>query len=109
MFLCRPRSRLRILPGETDSVVPFSVSLLILPTQGESVAYSRGPPAFRDGVHLHRQPPSGRSHVYRANKREKLARVAADKQRVETVTLLFSQYSILHSTPEYLYNHHILF
>ena len=52
------------LPRETGSAVSFRVSLLMLHTQAESIAYSI-PPAFLDGVHLCRQPPSGQSRVNR--------------------------------------------
>ena len=56
-FPC-PRSRLTIWPRETGSAVKSRVSLLILYTQAEYVAYSRIPPAFRDGVHILLYTPS---------------------------------------------------
>ena len=58
-FPCRLRSRLRIWPRETDSVVMSRVSLLILHTQqAESgiILIHGNPPAFRDGVHTYIPP-----------------------------------------------------
>ena len=66
-FLCA-RSRLRTCSCETVSVIPSRVSPHILHTHAESGAYSWAlltRPAFRDGFHLYRQPPSGQSRVYR--------------------------------------------
>ena len=52
---------------ETGSAFPSHVNPLILHAQAESdwLVLTHGiPPAFRDGVHMYRQPPSGQSQVY---------------------------------------------
>ena len=63
VFPC-PRSRLRIWSRESGLTVSSLVSPLILQTQAESdwLVLTHGiSPAFRDGVHIYRQPPSGQS------------------------------------------------
>ena len=45
-----------LLSSETGSAVPSRVSLLVPHTQFESGAYSRIPPAFRNGVHINIPP-----------------------------------------------------
>ena len=76
IFFTFPRSLLRIWSRKTDSVFPSPVSPLILHTRAESsiinyqssiinLVLTHGiPPAFRNGVKLCRQPPSGQSRVY---------------------------------------------
>ena len=69
VFPACARSRLVILFRETGSAVLSRVSPLIPNTQAESsiinlVLTDGIPPAFRDGVHTSRQPPSGQSRVY---------------------------------------------
>ena len=52
---------------ETGSAVPSRVSLFILHSQAESVAYSRDSsrfPRWRQFIHLNRHTPSGQSQVY---------------------------------------------
>ena len=60
--------RLIVWSRETGPAVSFRVSPPILHTQTECGTYSRArlpPPAFRVGVYLFRQPPSGQSRGYR--------------------------------------------
>ena len=63
-FPC-PYSRLRIWSREMGSVVLSRVSLLISALRLNLVLTRGIPTAFRDGVHLYRQPPSGQSRDYR--------------------------------------------
>ena len=68
IFFSSPRSRLRVRSRETDSTVPFSVSLLILHTSAESGAFSREFSRFprrRPFIYISRHTPSGQSRVYR--------------------------------------------
>ena len=59
-----PRSRLRFWSRETASAVSSCVSLLILHTQAQYGAYSRGSPDFHGGaISIYRQPPLGQSRV----------------------------------------------
>ena len=63
MFPC-PRLRLRIWSRETGSAVPSRVSLLILHTQAESSAYSRGSSRLtrrRPFIYVNRHTSSGQS------------------------------------------------
>ena len=63
-FPC-PRSRLRIWSRETNSAIPYRVSLLLVNTQADSGAYSRDSSRFprRRPFIYNNQPPSGQSGV----------------------------------------------
>ena len=67
IFPC-PRSSLRIWSRTTGSTVPPRASLLVLHTQAESGAYSRGSSRFpRRRSFIHRHLPLGQSRVYQVS------------------------------------------
>ena len=68
MFFPRPRSRLRIWSRKTGLTVPSRVSPLVRYTKAELELSHGIPPAFRDGVHIHRRPPSGQSRVHQVTR-----------------------------------------
>ena len=103
IFFC-PRSRLRIWSRETGSAVPSRVSLLILRTQAESVAYLRDPsrgPRRRPFIYL--KPPyaigsvpslSGHSVAYRWRSLPRVRRYRASKPQGSSEQVLPWQVTI---------------
>ena len=68
VFPC-PRSRLRIWTRETSLAVPSPASAWSFSKFRLNLVLTHGiPTAFRDGVHMYRQPSSGQSQVHRVTR-----------------------------------------